>query len=552
MVTTTPTGATKEEWDWRDYAVLFAILGVAILGFSIITGLATRALLYSSVALMIIGLRRPALIIGAILIVELTIINYTWGVLGPLATSRYGPILVGAVVALISAPMIMPRFRLGPGAWPLLLSGAVFIVLAIMATSVGMNPAVTMEAARFFGAGLILMFLIPVLINDKFDLKLVGKVAVTVFALSALAALLQGLPDMPSFTAVGADPEDFDGRAVGLTRSPIQAANTLVIGFLIVFAMSTSLKLDNFWGVFFFGLVILTGLGWFYTFTRSAMFGVAAGLAATIPLLRGRVRTEVFVAAVLVVAVVASAVVISQSRFSKTASNDRSAASRLVLWKVGLAIARDNLSFGTGYGTFSDVAPNYLGSVDVSEQEFWFDTEETVRIAPVHNDYLRVWQEFGTAAAIVFLLITAFTALNALRAYARTDDPWLRGATVGIFAALVGYSVNSFFHNYLNVSYALWILAGLSIALVKITHVSAEAQSEADDVPSGSPARDDGDLDISSAVPRWAPSTGPRPGLSRQGRPRSGRPNRLVRSAAAAPGRLRRLIHPGLTRYLKR
>ena len=146
-------------------------------------------------------------------------------------------------------------------------------------------------------------------------------------------------------------------------------------------------------------------------------------------------------------------------------------------WKVGLAVATDNLLLGTGYGTFAAVAPDYLPEVDVSEQAGWLDVDSALE-SQVHNDFIRVWQEFGIIGLAAFLAVAGLSAFNLLRAYFRADDPWMRGISLAVFAALVGYLVHSFFHNSLNVSFAFWGLAGFSIAIAKVTAARAEDGEE--------------------------------------------------------------------------
>lgn len=455
-------------FQWKDYLVLCGLLLAVLVAFTAFTTLVPRALSYSSIVFLGLGLRRPAFIVGGIAIMELTIQNYEWGFLGSLVTGRYGPILFGLAVALAAAPLMKQRLTLGSGALIVIIPGAAFVMLATLATSMGVRPWATVEAGRFFGAGLILATLIPFLIDDKNDLKMVGKVVIAVFLFSGIAAALQGIPDLPYFT-IGPDPDDYSDRAIALTHSPVQAANVLVVGFLASFAMMTALRLNNFWGVAFTFAVVVLGVGWFYTFTRSALFGTAAGVVVIIPMLRGRVRLEVLAGVIIFGGLLGALILGMGGRFTETAAEDQSAASRIILWKVGLAAAKDNMLFGTGYGSFTLIAHRYLPEVDVSDQDAWLDITE-VLANEVHNDFLRVWQEFGIIALIVYILLLLAIVVNALRAFFRAkDDPWMRGISMAVLAALVGYAVNSFFHNYLHVSYMLWALAGFSIALVKVT-----------------------------------------------------------------------------------
>ncbi len=464
--------AASDGWELKDYVVAIAALAFLLLVLIYTRGLVKSLLVYTAVAYLIFGLRRPALALGTIIIMELTILTFPWEFSGGLLTLRYGPILAAVGVAAVVGPMLAKDLRLGPGAPGLILSGIAFVTLVFVATAKGVSPARAMEAARFFGMGVLLMVLMPLLIKDRYDLKVVGKIAIAVFVFSGITALLQGYGGL-EFTAIR-DPDDFDGRIVALTKTPVRAANTLLLGFLVCFAMVVSLKVDNFWGLVYLAFTALLMAGWYYTYTRSALFGAAAGVVAVIPFLRGRVLKDIFVSVLVIGGLLGALLVASGGRYTRTPSDDRSAAARVVQWKVGTAIALDNLAFGTGYGTFAAVAPEYLPQVDVSAQDAWFNAEDALTKA-VHNDFIRVWLEFGSGTLLFYVLLYAFIARNLIRAYVATDDPWLRGAALGAFAALAGYAVNSSFHNYLNVSYALWLIAGFSIALLKVLAPGSEA-----------------------------------------------------------------------------
>ena len=63
-------------FQWKDYLVLFGLLLAVLIAFTAFTPLVPRALIYSSIVFLGLGLRRPASILGGIIIIELTIQNY--------------------------------------------------------------------------------------------------------------------------------------------------------------------------------------------------------------------------------------------------------------------------------------------------------------------------------------------------------------------------------------------------------------------------------------------------------------------------------------------
>ena len=68
---------------------------------------------------------------------------------------------------------------------------------------------------------------------------------------------------------------------------------------------------------------------------------------------------------------------------------------------------------------------------------------------------------------------------NFVRAAYGFSEPLLKGIALGSLGALVAYAVNSFFHNFFDSTLTLWLLIGLSLALVKLSHTSEQPEAEA-------------------------------------------------------------------------
>ena len=457
------TASTLPGWRWMDYAILLAAL-VLIMGlFMAVVHLPIMALFAASLVFMALGIRRPVFIICGIVIIELTILQFPKGVIVGLPDIRYAPIWIGAAVALMVAPRHGSAYRWGPGALRVVAPGVVLVFLTILATAAGVTPEKFAAVTRFFGTGLLFMMMIPLLIRDSDDLKLVGKVALVVFLFSAAAAISQHYPWIPDFKALSYAKY----RSIGLSSSPIQAANVLVTGFLVAYGMLVALKLDKAWGVVFLMFTAIMGLAWYFTGTRSALFAVVAAVLISLPLLRGRVLKEMLVAVVVVGSVAGLVVLSSGGRYTQT--TDKSAASREALWKVAFVIALDRPLLGGGHGSFRILAPQYWERVDLAEFDEKWNSRVIVSSTQVHNDFLRVWAEYGVLSLIAFLLMAVGASINLIKAHFRATDPWLKGASLGVFVALIGYLVNSGLHNYLTVTYVFWGLAGLSIALANVT-----------------------------------------------------------------------------------
>jgi O-antigen ligase len=95
-----------------------------------------------------------------------------------------------------------------------------------------------------------------------------------------------------------------------------------------------------------------------------------------------------------------------------------------------------------------------------------------------HNDYLNIWLSFGTLALATYLLMMWCTLSNFRDAFNQLSDPLLRGIALGSLGALIAFGINSFFHNFFDSVLTLWILAGLSVALMTLAAKETAPQAE--------------------------------------------------------------------------
>ena len=128
---------------------------------------------------------------------------------------------------------------------------------------------------------------------------------------------------------------------------------------------------------------------------------------------------------------------------------DKSAETRLKVWKAGVYMAKDRPLLGFGFGQFPRQIGRYapeLNQVDA------------------HNTYLLVATELGLPALLIFLLVLGIFARNAWLVYRHSNDKFLRTFSMGYLAGLAGLLVANVFGSRLNTSeivFQFWILSAM-------------------------------------------------------------------------------------------
>jgi O-antigen ligase len=155
-------------------------------------------------------------------------------------------------------------------------------------------------------------------------------------------------------------------------------------------------------------------------------------------------------------------------RLYKDVEEDRSASSHEALLRVGVAVALDRGFTGIGHEHFEEVS---LGYVDVAQQDDQTNGVQAIGIDRPHNDFLSVWISWGFLALVVYICIFVNTLRN-LKIAARSPDVLIRGLSVGCAGGVIVYAVNSAFHNSMDNSLVLWLYAGFSVALARMSIAS--------------------------------------------------------------------------------
>ena len=140
-------------------------------------------------------------------------------------------------------------------------------------------------------------------------------------------------------------------------------------------------------------------------------------------------------------------------------------------------IAIDNPVLGVGHDGFLELAPRYAHQIDPRLLAHENAGEALGQFEP-HNHCLNVWSSFGTAALVLYAVLLLFTGRNFLQAARLSDDPFVKGIAVGGLGTLVSFCINSFFHNFFTGTLTVWILAGLSLAVLQMANAHARPPAE--------------------------------------------------------------------------
>jgi hypothetical protein len=469
-------------WDGRllgfslPWLALIPLLLIPVLGTD--PGKLNTLLFATELLLLAAGVKRACWIPAALLLSEMSASNYLFG-----ASQESGGFNVSArlMIACISIPVLMPhvasRLDVGHKAkWTIAL-GCAFVFVTTFVNSLYAGETYVLQFIRYIAIGLYYLILIPITIRDREDLRDLGVLIFGFAVLSAVIGVFQhfhahyGTPMWEVVPNPGSPGETYitwEERLLGLSENPIQAGNILMVvglialGAVLVMPLSANVKRG-----LAFTLLFMAAASYF-TYTRSWAIAMVPALLSMALLYKGRYKKEFW----LIIIVVAGGIWywsdMKSTRYTLNASNDDSASARPVLWSLGLNIAYDNPWTGVGHDAFLKLSPEYEKTVsaDLLNRE---QARDVVGKYAVHNDFINVWLSWGFIALVIYILFAMAIAKNFYDAFSRAGDPLLRGIALGGIAALIGYEVNSQFHNLLDSTLTLWILGGLSLAVLKLT-----------------------------------------------------------------------------------
>ena len=438
-----------------------AMLGIQLKFWSVLT-----LVLIIQIILFILTFRRPVWAMAALLVGQFTASNYIWTLSAGTQISIRLVWTVMAVLILIPLLKAQGGIKLGSGARSVIIPAAIFYILATIANAVNLDTTNTYQYLRTGITALTILFFLPALVKNEKDLKLLAIVILITCTISSLAAIMQHYQylGMPVFTLSG-DTIIPQNRTPGLAESALYLAYELSIVILPMFALFFLKGVSRSARIVLSVLALVMVAALYFTYTRSGMYSIIPGIMVMVFLLKGKMRKELLLIFIVITVGFLLYTNVTNNRYSRGFNDESSAAGRLVLWQAGVMIALDNPILGIGQGRFMEIAQMYSGDVGSSAvpgAEGVLGTQEN------HNDFIRVWDSFGTPALLAYLWVFVSTFRNFYYGYRRSTGPFLKAMALGGFAALTTYVVNAFMHNLMDSVPIFWILAGFSIAFVKL------------------------------------------------------------------------------------
>jgi len=435
-----------------------------------------RLLLVMEGIFLFLGARRGVWVLGAIIVSEFTIGNYMY-VFGESFWISSRLVIVMASIPIV-APHIIRRPDLGPATRGMMVMALSFVALTTLANTVYADSGYVFQFFRYIVTGVTVLALIPALVTSRDDLRELGMVALTVAVVSASVAILQhyhykGAPIYQGVPHTGAISrfESWEGRSLGLSESPVYLSNVLMVMLFLVMGVLISANVSTKTRQVLLAALVLLALGLYLTYTRSWSYSAALALLPIVLIYRGRYRREFWLLAIMAAAAFLYYSDYQGSRYTLGPGSEDSAAARPVLWSAGLNIAMDHPFLGVGHNAFLELSPEYASSAEPADGE-----GSVLGVYTPHNDFLNVWLSFGIVALILYLTVIVLSVKNFVEAYFRASDSLLKGVALGGMAAMIAFEASSFFHNYFDSTLTLWLLAGLSLAVVKLANLKPRGE----------------------------------------------------------------------------
>ncbi|MBE9502503.1 MAG: O-antigen ligase family protein [Chloroflexi bacterium] len=460
----------------RTQGIVLAILAVvAIWSFGPVSPL-TAVLLAVSV-LLLLGLRKPVWAMAAFLVSQLTATSYMVNTFFPAISLRLLLlILIGFILWRYSAEK---KIELGPTARRVLIPAVILIVVSVIANIANTGFDYAFRDFRNMLVGLLIIIFLPAVIRNSKDLKILCGVAFIALVGSAIIGLLQhyqffGMGQNTLISGFLELPVEGETRVPGMAETELELAYALSVAFPVLLGvyLAKGMKAGTGWllGV----SAVLMVLALYFTYTRSALFGLILGIVALALFFKTRIRGEIILAILLlgVGLIAATGMLGNEYLGGRSASvQEESSVSRQILWQSGTSIAIENPVLGIGGDRYLEVSPEYASDVDPSllawEEETYWGYSSLGSEQP-HNDFLMMWICYGTLALVAYLWLYVAVLRNLLDSYRASTTRFIKGLSIGLAAGLVVYGVNAFYHNLMITMPLFWILAGFSLATAKL------------------------------------------------------------------------------------
>ena len=422
--------------------------------------------LLAQVIFFILMLRRPIWAVAALIVGQLTACNFML----PIGTAISLRLLwaLPAFLLVVGMIIINGKIKLGKQAGRIVIPAIIFFVVAAISNYVNTDMSITLQYLRTNIPAFLILLLLPATVENEEDLKRLAIVVLITCSVSAVFAVLQTLSfhfPIPSFS-LSEDALAYN-RVAGLSESSIQLAWVLPMALLPIVVMYFGGNLSNRIKKLMILLAIVISTALFFTYTRSGLYSLIPGIFIIGIMMKGKLRIRFFLVILILLAAFGLFVSTSNNRYSESFGDDASSSGRLVLWQAGINIALDHPVLGIGAYQFMDVSTEYASTINPSFLENPGSGKALGRVA-AHDDFITIWSSFGTVAMLAFLWVFVSIFRNFMESYRRSKSPFLRSISLGCVVALLALMVNMATHNVMDSTILLWIVAGFSIATVKI------------------------------------------------------------------------------------
>lgn len=239
-------------------------------------------------------------------------------------------------------------------------------------------------------------------------------------------------------TMVGEVELSWGGRAMGAFIQP--AVTGMVMSSVFILAMTSLSRMKGGWArLYSFVVVVLTPIGVFFTYTRSAYLGFAAVLLVlVIYSKRLRVTAGVLLVAIGLAMLGNWSTVSSSNREAGGLAVTETAESRLVVAEASMQMFLDNPLLGCGFDQYLDKSLPYV--MQIRSTVFGLKGAGGAEATNQHNQFISVLTEIGLVGFVPFVIlyVLIFRLLGrAMRVETEEYDRDFVIAVVGVMAAYV-------------------------------------------------------------------------------------------------------------------
>ena len=433
--------------------------------------------------LFIIGLKNPLWAVAAILVSQMTITSYI--ISTPVVDISLRLLLMLLTLYIIRGSIARKEIDLGPNARKLIIPMVILIAISLISNIV--NPPtleVTFRTFRNMFVGLLFIILLPTIIKNPRQLKVILGIILIVAIASSIIGVFQhynilGMSQATILVPGVSDNTTLPNTVFELTRVPgmgetqLELAYILPVVFVVLLTLFFTRGISSAHRYLLFIPMIPIFLALYFTYTRSALFALGVGVISIFMFILIRVRWEIILVIMAVFILMIETFGVFEESFlggrSETGQEESSIA-RDILSQAGTAIALDNPVYGIGAERFKEVSSQYASKVDpvliAYEDRYW--SYSTLGEDEPHNDFIMMWLSHGTPALIVYILLFFIMIYNLMYSFRNSNNRFIKGVSVGLAAGLITYITNSFYHNLLATLPLLWIMAGFTMVTAKL------------------------------------------------------------------------------------